>query len=114
MKLIVSTLLCFVIGSMIAKSQSSKDEQKEEKTKEDSLMLVGRFSFENWQREMNWQLDTSFSIESNKLNELDDLIAKENITFIIFAGSWCKDSRSELPKIMEIMKRANVNESKYE
>jgi len=114
MKLIVSTLLCFVIGSMIAKSQSSKDEQKEEKTKEDSLMLVGRFSFENWQREMNWQLDTSFSIESNKLNELDDLIAKENITFIIFAGSWCKDSRSELPKIMEIIKRANVNESKYE
>lgn len=114
MKLVVSTLLCFMIGSMIAQSQNRRDDENEDKPHQDSLMLVGRFSFENWQREMNWQLDTSFSIDSNKLNELDDLIAKENITFIIFAGSWCKDSRSELPKIMEIMKQANLNESKYE
>ena len=114
MKIVFSTLLCFMIGSMIAQSQNHRDKENEDKPKQDSLMLVGRFSFENWQKEMNWQLDSNYHIDTHKLNEFDDLIAKNNNSFLIFAGSWCKDSRSELPKIMELFKEANLNESKYE
>ena len=114
MEIVFSTLFCIMVGSIIAQSQNHRDNVNEEKPKQDSLMLVGRFSFENWQREMNWQLDTNYHIDAHKINEFDDLIAKNNISFLIFAGSWCPDSRSELPKIIELFKEANLNESKYE
>jgi len=103
-----------MVGSMIAQSQNRRDDENEEKLNQDSLMLVGRFTFDNWQKEMNWQLDTDYHIDNLKIIELDNLIAKNNISFIIFAGSWCPDSRSELPKIIELFKEANISDNKYE
>ncbi|HRT68421.1 MAG TPA: thioredoxin family protein [Bacteroidota bacterium] len=114
MKIVFSTLLCIMVGSMIAQSQNRRDDENEEKLNQDSLMLVGRFTFDNWQKEMNWQLDTDYHIDNLKIIELDNLIAKNNISFIIFAGSWCPDSRSELPKIIELFKEANISDNKYE
>ena len=114
MKIVFSTLLCIMVGSMIAQSQNRRDDENEEKFNQDSLMLVGRFTFDNWQKEMNWQLDTDYHIDNLKIIELDNLIAKNNISFIIFAGSWCPDSRSELPKIIELFKEANISDNKYE
>ncbi len=111
MKIVFSTLFCLMLGSMIAQSQTHNEEEKEDK---DRLMLVGKFSWENWQKEMNWQLDSNYTIDGYKLSEFDDLVVKDNISFLIFAGSWCSDSRSELPKIIDLFQKANLVNDRYE
>jgi thiol-disulfide isomerase/thioredoxin len=72
-------------------------------------ILVGTFSWDDWQKEMNWKLDSAFKLDAAKAGELEKICKEKEITFKIFAGSWCGDTRSELPKIMEIFSNSGIS-----
>lgn len=75
--------------------------------------LVGTFTWEEWQKEMNWKLDSSFKIDESKIELLSKIIKVKNITFNIFGGSWCGDTHTELPKIIEIFSKAGVESKNF-
>lgn len=75
--------------------------------------LVGTFGWNDWQKEMNWSLDSNFKLDESKVMILKKLVQEKNITFKIFAGSWCGDSKTGLPKIIEIFSNSRISENQY-
>lgn len=75
-------------------------------------ILVGVFSWVDWNKEMNWQIPQDYCINLSNCAHLADLINKKKISFLIFAGSWCGDTKSELPKIIKIFQSCEI--PKYE
>ncbi len=39
-------------------------------------------------------------------NEISDISKSANINYLLFAGSWCGDSESEVPKIYKLINSA--------
>jgi len=75
-------------------------------------ILVGVFSWVDWNKEMNWKIPQDYCINLSNCAHLADLINKKKISFLIFAGSWCGDTKSELPKIIKIFQSCEI--PKYE
>lgn len=75
-------------------------------------VLVGQFSWEDWNKEMDWQIPQDYCINISNCFHLADIINKKKISFLIFAGSWCGDTRTELPKIIKIFQSCEF--PKYE
>lgn len=85
-------------------------------------ILVGQFSWEDWNKEMNWQIPQDYCINISNCFHLSVIINQKKIKFLIFAGSWCSDTKSELPKIIKIFQSCEfpsyeligVDRAKYE
>lgn len=85
-------------------------------------ILVGQFSWEDWNKEMNWLIPQDYCINISKCFHLSEIINQKKIKFLIFAGSWCGDTKSELPKIIKIFQSCEfpnyeligVDRAKYE
>ena len=106
----MKVLLIIILGTL-----ALSDTNAQNKIIVDSLgrkILVGQFTWDNWNREMNWQIPQDYCINISNCFHLADLITKKKITFLIFAGSWCSDTKSELPKIIKIFQSCEI--PKYE
>lgn len=75
-------------------------------------VLVGQFTWEDWNKEMDWQIPQDYCINISNCFHLVDIINKKKISFLIFAGSWCGDTKTELPKIIKIFQSCEL--PKYE
>jgi thiol-disulfide isomerase/thioredoxin len=90
-------------------SQPSGTETKKaapvEPASQEATLIIGAFDPERLKQEPYSSWYTSgyddYQIKSEVLNSLLD-IAKENITIKIVMGTWCPDSRREVPRMMRI------------
>lgn len=75
-------------------------------------ILVGNFTWEEWNKQMDWHIPMDYCINISNCYHLTELIAKKKISFLIFAGSWCGDTKTELPKIIKIFQSCEI--ARYE
>lgn len=72
--------------------------------------VVGRISWREWQREAEWKsyTDTTYKPDAASLKSLTSLITPE-ISFRLIAGTWCDDSREEMPRLFPLLTVIGVN-----
>ncbi len=73
-------------------------------------MVLGACSWEGWQSSAHWEdyRADDYALDSLAVQRLRVLAANPEISFLIFAGSWCGDSRDGIPKIYKVFRAANI------
>ncbi len=68
-------------------------------------ILFGIHTWDNWKVNADWETYDApdYIPDKSKLDKLKSLITEKKINFRLFAGSWCGDSETELPKIYKII-----------
>ncbi len=76
------------------------------------VVITGKYSWENWKVASEWKNfeAVQFIPDEFLVSEISEFSKANNITFLLFAGSWCGDSESEVPKIMKLIDKANLND----
>ncbi len=81
-------------------------------TKKEKKIITGAFSWNQWQKEAGWHDYTAENYEPGEFltEQLNTIVNNENnkINFLLFAGSWCGDSESEVPKIYKLFTKARI------
>lgn len=79
-------------------------------------MMIGRQTQESFSHEgfANWFKDEydSYQPEAQSLDQIKGKINQYNI--VIFMGTWCSDSRREVPRFLKILDAVNFPEEKLE
>jgi thiol-disulfide isomerase/thioredoxin len=72
---------------------------------EDKKIITGDFNWNQWKVESGWKkIDSSIYLPKlDIINQTKSIVLSDKILFEVFAGSWCGDSESELPKIIKIL-----------
>jgi thiol-disulfide isomerase/thioredoxin len=80
----------------------------------DKIIITGQFTWEEWQRKAGWESYSASDYKPNsvKSDSLAKIINSRDISFMLFGGSWCDDSESEMPKIMKLMNTAGISLNK--
>ncbi len=80
------------------------------------LVITGKMSWEEWKTITSWE-DTDankFHIDTTKFALFKTILDAEQVHLKIFAGSWCGDSKQELPKVFYILKKINFDTNRVE
>lgn len=74
-------------------------------------MLVGKYNLEQWMSEAKWSIEemNKYFPNDSVINLLKPIVEEQKIGFIVFGGSWCGDTKSELPKIFSVLKSLGVD-----
>lgn len=77
-------------------------------------ILIGNYSWADWSERCGWgNFDTATYIPDTSMLELLESAASGNdIEFLLFSGSWCGDSRSEVPKIYKLLNMSKISTEK--
>ena len=85
-------------------------------TKQEKRIITGEFSWSQWQKEAGWHNYNASAYEPGDYisGQLNAIITSpgSNIEFLLFSGSWCGDSESEVPKIFKLFTEAKIPLSK--
>jgi hypothetical protein len=75
---------------------------KDEKGK---IMVVGAIRWEDWQKVAGWESYAAddYTSDAALTQLLKELIQKRMPTLFLFAGSWCDDSKEELPRLYKLI-----------
>lgn len=78
-------------------------------------VINGSLSWEEWQSEAGWD---SYSTDEFQPIEpivimMKSAVVEKNIKFLMFAGSWCGDSKTELPKFFKIITMSEIDNERY-
>ena len=73
-------------------------------------MIVGHLTWEEWQEDAGWESYSAPTYMPNlkRANEISEVATDNGVDFIIFSGSWCSDSETELPKIYKLITGAGI------
>ncbi|HRP01402.1 MAG TPA: thioredoxin family protein [Candidatus Kapabacteria bacterium] len=74
-------------------------------------IITGKFNLDTWIKECDWKIDpqSSYTPSDSVINLLKPIVKEQKLGFTIFAGNWCKDCKSELPKIMSIANALGIS-----
>lgn len=77
----------------------------------DSGMPLGERTWEEWKAEAGWPSYSadSFQPPAAKIEDISRLEKQNSATFLIIGGSWCQDTKINLPRIMKILRLASVS-----
>jgi len=77
-------------------------------------MIIGKLSWKEWQENAGWQNYTPdiYTPDSSIIHKLSNIIHSQNIEFLLFGGSWCGDSKTEMPKIYYLFNTTGINEER--
>jgi thiol-disulfide isomerase/thioredoxin len=99
-------LIVFIIllPLFTAYSQSESDTTNEK-------YVLGPVSWQQWQQEAGWEsyIPAEYVPDKSKIKQIESLTRKDEITYYVFSGSWCSDSKSEVPKMFRLFDEANVS-----
>lgn len=72
--------------------------------------VVGRITWREWQREAEWKQysDSAYRPNEQSVKRLASLI-KPEISFRLIAGTWCDDSREEMPRLFPLLTAIGIN-----
>lgn len=100
-------IIIFFLGIVAC---SSVTNQKIEKP-----VITGKFTWEEWQKQAKWNsyLAKNYTIPKEKLELIISFLDLQTEKFLLFAGSWCKDSETELPKIFKIFEEIGVKKDNF-
>lgn len=94
-KIIHMAILIMLLAGTLSMTVAAQSEQ----------MLLGYLHKEDFDQEphSNWFNENykAYEIEKHILNDID--VQQQNLTFMVFLGSWCGDTKRELPRFLKIM-----------
>lgn len=93
--IVLVIIVIFLFNIDLTAQDSLKSEKK---------VIVGKFTWDNWCDSSGWkQCKVDYNITDEKKSQLEKLLTESNFEIFLFAGSWCGDSESEMPKIINIL-----------
>ncbi|MGA2296042.1 MAG: hypothetical protein ABSG15_00655, partial [FCB group bacterium] len=89
----------FILGLFFVSCSGSKYSVSTDK--EGTKIITGPINWEQWQNIAGWKnySPVGYNPDPIRIKEITDRLTTKDLSFIIFAGSWCSDSETELPKI---------------
>ena len=105
--LILFLIIFFTIPACKQNSQKVDTTQNKEKVE----MMIGAIEFDDFHQApyKEWfdkEYDT-YEVDSNSL--LIETINSKNIEILVYFGSWCSDSRREIPRFIKVLNKFNFN-----
>ena len=101
-KLLVLTLMLFSLGNYA----------------QNDNLLIGKISAEVLRNNdhSEWFIDNYklYKPEKEKLEQFKNSLPKVDFQFEIFFGTWCPDSRREVPRMIKILESIDVEKEKYD
>lgn len=81
----------------------------------DRIVIVGVISIDKWYSETHWDLDSINKYKPDTLNceKIQSKFIEDNFKLLIIAGSWCGDTKSELPKLLKVLNVCNISSDDY-
>jgi thiol-disulfide isomerase/thioredoxin len=122
MKFKITTILCFFFLSILASCQTNTPENLAASQYEESEFTKAAIDAEkdfiltrnglNNQQKYPWFLNAykSYKPEEIAINELQE--QKEHLSFVVFGGSWCSDTKKALPKFYKVVEEAQIPNNK--
>lgn len=113
--LIAAAYLVASCGGVKTVYKDNKSSFAVTQTPKGKTVITGKIGWEDWKKNAGW-IDYSASDYFPKNEDVERVkhySLAEDATYMIFAASWCSDSESELPKIMKLLKKAEIPEDKY-
>lgn len=103
---IISIVIClqFIVNSCSGSKYSIENDEN------GKPMIVGHLTWEEWQEDAGWESYSAPTYMPNlkRANEISDIATNNAVDFVIFAGSWCSDSETELPKLYKLITGAGI------
>lgn len=80
-------------------------------TFKDDIVITGEQSWDYWQKNAGWQSYSAdyYQPSLDSINLFAKKVNNQEISFIIFASSFCEDCEHELPKIFKIFDLAKIS-----
>ena len=77
-------------------------------------IIVGNISWEGWQEHAGWKTYSAgaFTPSQKRVSDVSEITNSKNISYLIFAGSWCGDSEEELPKLYKLLTMSGIFDDK--
>jgi thiol-disulfide isomerase/thioredoxin len=91
-------LLIFLLGCSHPKYTLQPDEKA-------GKIIVGKITWDDWKKDAGWSDYSAIDYSPTDLVEFREIV-NSDISFILFSGSWCGDSKSEVPKIFKLFSQA--------
>ena len=83
--------------------------------------VIGKVTWEKWVEYSGWNIDSKLSGENtynydrNVVKQINEILKlNSSYSFVLFSGSWCGDSRIEMPNIVSLLKSLEITESHFE
>lgn len=106
MKLISTYILLIILAVSCLKSNDYTAHTDEY----NRLIIDGIISIDDWYKESAWDksLINLYSIDTISVGNISKKIEKSSHKFLLVAGSWCGDTKTELPKILKIFELSKI------
>jgi thiol-disulfide isomerase/thioredoxin len=77
---------------------------------------MGQLTWEDWKKNARWsRYDApNYNPSSVFTQRIEEDMSTGEISFLLFAGSWCEDSQTELPRLFKLLEASNVPSSKVQ
>jgi len=114
---IMSFVLCFSCSTSHYSQYKMKSNYRiTPDTKSAAPVISGAVEWREWQEQSMWNLKAmeSKSVDLLSARSICNIINNGDYFLIIFAGSWCEDSESQLPIIFKMFEKGGINPSKYQ
>lgn len=83
--------------------------------------VIGKVTWEQWVEFSGWSIDVnlkgddSYDFDRKVVKQINEIIKSDNnYSFVLFSGSWCSDSRFEMPKIIDLIHHLEVDNNQLE
>lgn len=79
-------------------------------------MVLGPRTWDQWKAQAGWDNYEAgnYSPPEDKVATFKRLVGERDATFMVFGGSWCPDSKTQLPIIFRFFKLASIPVSRVE
>jgi hypothetical protein len=79
------------------------------------LMIEGKLNPNDWIEICNWDTNkiSEYEPEIQSCKSIEKIFSNNEYKLYIVAGSWCGDTKSELPKIFRILQECKLSPDKY-
>lgn len=77
--------------------------------KDGQKMILGALSWEEWKQGAGWATyeAPTYEPDPDEIKKLVPLVDR-NLSFALFGGSWCPDSKSEMPKVVKLLEKLQI------
>ncbi len=107
----MKSLLLILISLISIKTMTAQDFVREEDKKTGKVLLRGKITFDNLLHETSFKwLETgaqAYQPDRNVVDELSKLAV--DYRFVVFAGTWCQDTKDLLPKFYKVLLEAGID-----
>jgi hypothetical protein len=100
----------FILFSVLFIASCSTTKNRNEK------YIYGKMTWEAWQKEALWSDYKAEEYAPNDflVGQIKEVRSTKKCKFILFAGNWCGDSKTEVPKIFKLFELTGISSSDYE